>query len=373
MPEKIKVLYDHQIYSSQEFGGISRLFMELIRDFKQKDVVEPHLSLIYSNNDYLPEIGINKFFFRGKRFPGKKKIIEIINKTKSCFDILFSKYDIVHPTYYDPYFLSLLNGKPFVLTVHDMAHERYPEYVSASDNTSEWKKKLIMKAEHIIAISEATKRELLSIYDLDESKITVIYHATSLKPIKKPLELDLPKEYILYSGNRKGYKNFINMIKGIASLLKEKNIYLVCAGGGEFSDEEKKLISKLGVEDNVIQKNFHTNEELATFYHSAIMFIFPSKYEGFGIPLLESMSCHCPLVISDIDVFKEIVKDAAMYFDPDDPKSINRAVKKIYEDKNLRKKLIKIGDKKILDYSWEKTARNTEMVYNKIKMNNSIV
>lgn len=142
----MKILFDHQIFSQQNFGGISRYFTELMNYFYQTKIVEFELSLKYSDNSYLKGMPYShhKKFFLKIPFKGKGTIMNVINNSKSRTIISKSNFDVFHPTYYNPYFLKLLQGKPFIITVYDMTHETYP-HLGDSKGTYKTKKTINKK------------------------------------------------------------------------------------------------------------------------------------------------------------------------------------------------------------------------------------
>lgn len=364
----LKLLYDHQCFSYQNYGGVSRYFVELIKHINSLNLAQTELSIKYSNNQHLSEIKISEFknLFPRHKFKGKTFLLNILNKRSSKRKLLQRNFDVFHPTYYDTYFLNNLSGKPFVLTVHDMIHELFPEAISKWDKTSEHKKILIKEAKKIICVSNNTKNDLIKLLNADERKISVIYHANSLNYKKSPeLErrLNLPGKFLLYVGSRKYYKNFIFMITAIADLIRrEKDLYFICAGGAGFSKEETKIFNALKIESRMIQ--YQVNDKiLGALYSNAKAFIFPSLYEGFGIPILESFSCGCPVICSNASSFPEIAQNAAQYFDPNNESSIYNAVKIIINDENRRQELIAMGFERLKHFNWEISARQTYEVY----------
>lgn len=368
MTKPVKVLYDHQIFTSQEYGGISRLFVELLKKYKNSEDIDAKLSLLLSNNHYLSELGFNSKFFPNTKIPGKRKIMGAINYMNSVRNLLKGDYDIFHPTYYDSYFLPFLKEKPFVLSVHDMTHKLFPEMMSKNDRTSEFQEQIIPKAEEILTISENTKRDILRFFNVDSQKIQVVPLATSLIPLDKEIDMKLPDKYILFVGVRRGHKNFDKFFEGVFNLLKnDKDLYLVCGGGKDFSEPEIKIFDKSGVTNQVIYVPFANNDELATLYQNAILFVFPSLYEGFGIPVLEAFSCNCPAVVSNASSFPEIAKDAVVYFDPNDSDSIRASVERVLKDTALQTLLRIKGTQRGKDFSWEKTTQATAKVYKDIK------
>lgn len=361
----MKILYDHQTFSVQEYGGISRYFYEIIARIKKYPFFSAELSLLFSNNHYLNNSFKYYRFLPKYKFKGKVRIMNTLNRYYSIYNLFNTNYDIFHPTYYDPYFLKYLRKKPFVLTVYDMIHEKYPSFFKRKDKTSEYKYMLCQKANKIIAISNNTKKDLVEIFKIPDSKVEVVYLAGELrKDSNKNIELKLPKNYILYVGNRNGYKNFEHFVKSISPLLiRNKELIILCSGGNHFSDKEEALFEKLNIRNQVLYFKVKSDNEMAKLYENAICFVYPSLYEGFGIPILEAFSCGCPVVLSNTSSFPEVAGDAGMYFDPYDEISIRNAIDKIINNNNLRDILIKKGYERLNIFSWYITAEKTKNVY----------
>lgn len=366
----MKVLFDHQIFQAQVYGGISRYFCELMKRFESDNEIEYDLSLRYSNNHYLKQLDDFpcKPFFENFTFRGKHRLLNLLSERISKKIISKGDYDVFHPTYYDLYFLNFLNNKPFVLTVPDMIHETYPEMFSNEDKTSEYKEILASKASKIIANSENNKKDIIKFYHIDENKIEVIYLGNSLNIGKSDdaINIELPKKYILFVGNRGGYKNFDLSIKAITPLLLEDaELSVVCVGGGKFNNIEIKKFKNLNIKDKVFQCSVSDNV-LAYLYQRAIVFVFPSLYEGFGIPILESFACGCPVLLGKVSSLPEIAGGAAAYFDPTNIVSIHDTVKRIIHDRELRRNLKLKGFQRVKNFSWEETAKKTKFLYESI-------
>ena len=362
----MKIMYDFQSFSMQKYGGISRYFNELQKGISSIKDNTVEIPILLSNNYYLSNNQHVKFinFLKNKNFRGKTTLFNMLNKPYSILKLKQQNYDIFHPTYYDPYFLQYLGNKPFVITVHDMIHEKFPDNFSRSDKTTQYKKLLCSKATKIIAISKNTKKDLIEILGIDESKIEVIYHGNSFSAAyNNSMKIDIPKKYILYVGTRNGYKNFNRFIKAVSKILiKNHDLNLVCAGGGAFSHKELTLLNELRIANKVLQYSID-DTTLAYLYKNALMFIFPSLYEGFGIPILEAFSCGCPVICSNTSSFPEIAKDAAIYFDPYCEASMYNAINKMLNDKRVREELINKGKKRVVFFSWDKAVYNTLNVY----------
>lgn len=365
----MKILYDHQIFSLQKYGGISRYFYELMREFQTMEKIHVETSAWISNNHYIANQKLFSHwnFLPTKDFRGKRRLMSISNKFVSILKFKKQNFDIFHPTYYDPYFLDYLSNKPFVLTVFDMIHEKFGDNFSARDQTSKQKKLLIEKATKIIAISKNTKKDLIEIYGIEESKIEVIYLGNSIFPSQNSvIDMRLLHKYILFVGSRNGYKNFERFIGAVTSLLKQdKELLVICAGGGRFSPTEIESFKKLGIGKQVKQYNVD-DDTLVYFYQHALMFVFPSLYEGFGIPVLESFACNCPLVCSNTSSLPEIAGSGACYFDPYSEESMKMAMIKAFTDRVFAEQLTINGKQRLQEFSWEKTARETKKVYESV-------
>ncbi|MFZ1518214.1 MAG: glycosyltransferase family 1 protein [Ignavibacteriaceae bacterium] len=366
----MKVLYDHQCFVQQQFGGVSRYHYQLIKELNKLQGVEAKLSLKYSNNFYITEdksFEVKKFL-PNNNFYFKRTIIDYINRLSTIPALKQGDYDIFHPTYFNPYFLNHINNKPLVLTVYDSIHEKYPEIINIIDKTLVHKKLLLSKANLIIAISESTKNDLIKLYNIPPEKIEVTYLAASINKsiVSSTLKLGLPEKYILFVGNRDFYKNFNNFILSVEPLLKEhKDLFLICAGGGIFTNEEKRIFHSNELEKKILHKAAD-DITLATLYSNALAFIFPTLYEGFGIPALEAMNCDCPVVMSNTSSLPEVGGDAAIYFDPTKIDDMRVKIESLIINKDLRNDLILKAKTQRQKFSFEKTAIQTLEVYNRL-------
>lgn len=365
----MKILYDHQIFTSQVFGGISRYFFELINHFQADDEIGFELALRYSNNSYLKNadwIKVNPFF-QGKSFFGKTTLHNMLNNIFSVRSIKGGKYDIFHPTYYNPYYLPLVGRRPTVVTVYDLTHELYPEQFAPDDRTISWKKEVLANAARIIAISEHTKADLLRNYPVDERRVSVVHLAASLQDSANLSSAEnIPQRYLLYVGQRNGYKNFDFFVRAVAPvLLEDPELSVVCAGGGPFNSRESQMLADLGVGDRFRQCSA-SDETLGTLYRKALAFVFPSLYEGFGIPVLEAFSCNCPVLASNRSSLPEVAGDGALLFDPEDEYSLCSLIRQLAGDADLRGSLVARGKKRAGEFSWSKVAGETKAVYESI-------
>jgi glycosyltransferase involved in cell wall biosynthesis len=193
-------------------------------------------------------------------------------------------YDVLHPTYYDPYLLKY-RTKPLVITVHDMIHELFPEYFQSDRITVKNKKDILLNADKIIAISENTKKDTLELYpEIDNKKIAVIYHGISCDISD---DTEKKENYLLYTGQRDGYKNFDAFIKAVAPLLLRYDLQLICTGSA-FNKKEERLLKDLHVADRVVSR-FVADDRLPGVYAKAMGFIFPSYMKVLVFPYLRRL------------------------------------------------------------------------------------
>ena len=364
----MNILFDHQTFSLQNYGGISRYYTELIKGINRIPDNDAYLPLLVSNNVHLHEVGIHvRPFFSETKIPKKLQTIYSLNEFYTICKLRHKRYDVFHATYYDPYFLPYLEGRPFVVTFLDMIHEKFGNQFSElayNGVITEQKRRLANKAARIIAISESTKRDLVDILSINPNKIDVIYLGSSFstKRIKSTDHKtgDLP--YLLFVGNRSMYKNFKGLLEAIHPVLKGFGIKLLCAGGGAFTKSEKEFIQSLKA-DQLVEQYSINDQTLPMLYQNALAFIFPSLYEGFGIPVLEAFACECPCIVSNKSSLPEVAGSAALYIDPTSSDSIVSAVEKLLNDSNLRESLIQKGREQLAKFSWQRTVTETLKLY----------
>jgi glycosyltransferase involved in cell wall biosynthesis len=360
----MKVLVDPQIFNHQSYGGISRLFVEILKYKKYKNNnIKVYCPVYYTKNKhYLHHFKLKQFLFGlVKSF---SDILLNLNLRLTCRKLSKNNYDIFLPSYYDPYFIKNINNSKIILTVYDMIHELYPSNFIDSDFIIANKKELIYKCDKIVAISENTKKDILKFYpEIKPQKIEVVYLSHSLDKSLLYSNRIINNDYILYVGNRTGYKNFSWLYENIREWIKVNNINLLCAGGGAFSEEEASIFKKDGMSDYIKYYDFKENE-LANLYKNAIAFIFPSKYEGFGIPILESMSCGCPTILANTSSFPEIAAEAGIYFSLESPDSLINILNLLVINPEIKNKHIGLGIKQSLKFNWENTITNYINIFN---------
>jgi len=286
----------------------------------------------------------------------------------SIFFPILSRYfspNIIHETYYN-----ISGYLPFhskrIITVYDMVHELFPDQFYKNDNTSELKKNAVKKADHIICISKNTQNDLINLFNVDIKKTTVIYLGFSLDQqiIKNPKKLNKP--YLLYVGKREGYKNFKRFLEAYSSNEIKNFFDIIIFGGGKINKEEIKMFDKLEISRTSFKQIDGDDSVLAGYYKNASLFVYPSLYEGFGIPPLEAMSFGCPVVCSNTSSMPEVVGDAALLFNPYSVESIRENIICALYDEKIRSSLIAKGQKQVKKFTWKKCAEQTYKVYEKV-------
>lgn len=371
------VLFDYQAFEMQRFGGVSHSYAELIKHLMREDC-DCAIGLKESDNEYLKLPGLRPLqythdrLFEGKKwFKGQRTLTRNVMGAIGYHDDFLSinqdyckkllkrqKFDIFEPTYFDSYFLPYLKGKPFVLTVHDMI----PEILGIDEPQAQQKKLLCPLATHIHVPSQNTKKDLVNILNIDPDKVTVTPHGSPALPAAR-YPSPYPFPYLLYVGARWSYKNFAQFIKECAIIIKQhRELHVVCTGQ-PFKNEELGLIASLGLSEHVIQK-YATEIEMKALYQNAVAFIYPSAYEGFGMPILEAFACACPVMLNNASCFPEVGGDATIYFDINRHGDLAEHLIALFQaSSEKRDELIAKGKARLSLFSWEESARKLKQVY----------
>lgn len=304
------------------------------------------------------------------------------------------KADIVHYPWFDLFYrtLPLIKKFPTIVTVHDVMPLLYPKQypIGLKGRLNFELQKIALKScKYIITVSETSKKDIVKFLGINEEKITVIYEAASDKfkiladfeLLKVKRKFSLPEDFLLYVGDANFNKNTPFLIEGFKKLkmLEEfKNLKLVLVGNvflkkpdninhPELKNLKKtlSLITEYKLEKEIIMPGQLETDELVAFYNLALLYIQPSLYEGFGLPILEAMSCGTPVISSDTPALKEIGGEAAVYFNPKDLNSFVDCLNNVLQNKSIQDKLSKLGLISTKRFTWEKTAYETIKVYKK--------
>jgi glycosyltransferase involved in cell wall biosynthesis len=364
----VRILYDHQAFSLQNAGGITRYFYELMRYLTSVPDAEMKLLLGISGTVYpfrnLDGRKVQVFGFRELMPKGSPRYIvnEIWANAVAPFH---GRADIYHPTNYLR--MPTVRARRTVMTHHDCTHERYPELFPDAKKIFWARKRLLPRMDAIICVSESCRRDLLQFYNVDPSKTRVIHHG--LTPLPRSQEAAavlgrmVRRDYILYVGMRASFKNFDGLLLALRETRLCDSVDLLVLGGGPLNADEKAKITKLGLADCVQSMPTVSDELLAEAYADAKLFVYPSFNEGFGFPPLEAMSLGCPVLASRSSSIPEVSKDAPFYFDPEDQSSLNRQLLLAMSDEDGRKRAVQRGKEVAAGYSWTKCGQKTLALY----------
>jgi len=282
------------------------------------------------------------------------------------------KADVYHHPQFD---LPLGVKAPSVVTIHDLKYIAHPEFLSKKSRLkSIYMKKSLQRslrvANQIIAVSQNTLHDLENRFDFDAEKATVIHHGSNPKPQlnseQKNGAFEILNDFVLFVGTRRPHKNIEGLIRALAILRTQHQLKLdLVIAGKAYSDYNRpeKLAKELAVEPYVHFFDFVPDEKLPELYNSAKVLALPSFYEGFGLPLLESMAHGTPVVGSNVSSIPEVVGDAGLLVNPEDPEDIAGKIHQIVTDTKLYQKLATAGLSRSKQFSWRSVAKSTFDVY----------
>jgi glycosyltransferase involved in cell wall biosynthesis len=266
-----------------------------------------------------------------------------------------------------------------MLTVHDLSFIRYPECADA--NLRAYLNKVVprsvQRADFVLADSQNTKNDLVELLGVEFEKIEVVYPGVEdrFRPIEdQPLleevrtRYSLPPRFVLGLGTLQPRKNFTGLIEAFADLrFAICDLRLVIAGGkGWLYEEIFATVERLGLEEKVVFPGFVADEHLPALYNLADLFVFPSLYEGFGLPPLEAMACGTPVITSDASSLPEVVGEAELMMEATDVEALTEAMKRVLEDNALREGMIAKGMKQAKKFTWEQAAAKLLSLYEAI-------
>lgn len=375
----MRIAFDHQAFCRQIAGGISRYYCRLAEELSLLGQQVGTFAPVY-RNVYLKELPSHLVHgYHVKNYPPKTaNVCVAANALVAKTMIKRWKPDILHETYFRK--RSVSSGQfPSVITVFDMISELYGQEHSSKhvDFKNTEKYKAISRAEHVICISESTRQDLVQLFDVPLNKLSVIYLGCDIPTSQLAQELSektvniKPKRpFLLYVGLREGYKNFEGMLKAIcASPHLLRTFDVVAFGGGKWTPSELQTIASSGFAEQQIRQISGSDQDLNLLYRQAAAFIYPSKYEGFGLPPLEAMAQQCPVVSSNTSAMPEVIGDAAEYFDPNDIDSIKSAIERVVFSEVRTIELIELGNKRISQFGWSVCAQKTLDVYKTLTKN----
>lgn len=365
----MRIGIDARLYGPRS-GGIGRYLQMLLTALEKIDAQNQYVIFLRADNfkDYQPKAkNFNKVLADFRPYSWQEQILlPKVFKKEAC--------DLYHFPHWN---MPWLASRPAIVTIHDLILTHYPDARASTLPAWLYQLKLwfynfsikhtLRRANFIIAVSEFTRQDILNTFKIAKEKIKTIYEGvTQFTTRNKTLENNNLGTYFLYVGSAYPHKNLEFLLKSF-KLYKERYLgleKLVLVGQMDFFKTRlKKWAEENDLFEDVIFLERISDQELGSWYAQAKAYVFPSLYEGFGLPPLEAMNYGVPVLASKASCLPEILGEAALYFDPENLESLVEALRKISQDENLKQNLIQKGLAQIGKYQWEKTARETLNLY----------
>lgn len=369
----MKILYDGEIYSIFRRGGVIRYFHNLIS--RLPDRCHP---IVIGNSDMPespPHPNLQQHFHTNRWVPRSLKFVRKSLDRRYCR----SRYrslapDLIHPTY----FQNVARGRydhrkvPLVLTVYDMIHERFADLIDRNGKHSQLKREAIARADHLICISQTTRQDLIERFGIPETRTSVtllgvepqFFHQES--PATTADDPVVAAPYFVFVGRRDLYKNWDRFLEAFQQVQKKLTELRLAVVGSPFTSEEMAQLQQMALQDAVVHLGTVDDPTLVRLYQKSLGFVFPTLWEGFGLPLLEGIASGTCVLASDIPVFREIADGGFQPFDPYDPEAIADAMRIIAEQPDRRRQVIENGRQLLGQYDWAQTAQRTYEIYQQV-------
>ena len=360
-------------------AGIARYTYQLVSSLLELDKSNDYVLYAFSSKPEQDVFKSERAQFRPHKWQPQllKTYFLLLRLLNLSADSFTKEADIVHST---DFVLPVSKNKPSIITIHDLAFRRFPSFYTFKNRTymNSMAKFSAKRADKIITYSDSTKKDVIKFLSIDEKKISVIplgvedkFKPASEEEIKKiKADLGLPDNYIITLGTLQPRKNLEALIDAFARLKKDKAIPHKLVIVGEKGWNNEKLLTKLAgldIAEDIVLTGFIEDNQLPSLYSGATALVYPSLYEGFGLPVLEAMACGVPVACSNTSSLPEIAGEAALLFDPTDVDQIYSSIQKLLLDEKLRKTLGEAGIKRARQFTWEKTAKQTLSLYNSLK------
>lgn len=375
------VLIDGIIYSMQRAGGISRYFNELIPRLAQ--LPDMAVQFIPPGHCAQPTMRASRVHIRRHLFPSLVKWPGALSEGwiapwRNMLERRFWRYRlrnirniVAHPTYYTT---PLDERIPCVVTVHDMIVEKFRDLFLDADADAERSAKMasIRLAGQIVADSQQTKTDLCEISNIPEERVHVVYLGVdhdvfypdgAASSGHLSCEYSIAEPYLFYVGGRWPHKNFMRLVEAYTDSSLREDLVLVVAGS-RWTNTERMLLKKHGIKARVRLVSSPSTAAIRLLYQNATVFVCPSLYEGFGLPILEAMACGAPVAASRVSSIPEVAGDAAVYFDPYDTGDMARAIESLL-NRSVAEDYRQRGLRRAQEFSWDRTAVQTAEVYRK--------
>jgi glycosyltransferase involved in cell wall biosynthesis len=358
----VQVLFGPEVFG-QRYGGISRYVVELHKRLPGHGFDSTVLAGLHQNAYVGGVAGV-----RGLQVPRRlqrerlRPVREAVNDALATAALRRRGTSTVyHQTYYQGRAGARHRG-PHVVSAYDLVHARFPEHFPPDDATVAQQRTAFGAADLILAISATTKADLVDLFGIDPERVTVTHLGVS-PPVGGSHGAGVAEPYLLYVGQRFGYKNWARLVRAFAASGLSRELLLVCTGP-PFSAAEEQLVAGLGLAGRVVHRGAD-DAQLDALYREATAFVYPSLYEGFGLPPLEAMVRDCPVVASASGSVPEVLGDAAVLVDPTDVDAIAAGLVAVSRP-DARVELVTRGRQRAERFTWEATAAATAAAYRRL-------
>ncbi len=364
-----RVLLDGEAFYRHSRSGITRYFTELISAYRRQPElgIDPVTPYRFVANRHLTEAMPNSY--RRVPVPARWRAPFFSRVNGRAAERAATSIDLIHHTLYERAALDYAPGVPRVGTVYDFTFELHADLFPGNTEIAglvREKDHFLSRCDGLLCISEMTYKDLKACRpDLDVPvEITPLGVADSFFCEAIPPPKGIPPQYLLHVGNRHAHKNTDVLFRAFAHLMgRHADLHLVLCGN--FLASEKARLEDLGIAKRTVCVRV-ADDQLPALYAHAVAFVFPSRYEGFGLPVVEAMASGCPVIMSDVPALLEVAGDIALTFEPDDVNALADLVERVLADPELRRRMVDAGRIRARDFSWQRTAASTATAYGRI-------
>lgn len=353
----MRVAYDQQIFLMQRRGGITRYVVGLIGAFDEHPELGVSADLPFRWGNSAAAAGLPRHGIRDLRNRAARRVM--VPLSPRLHGRRYRAADLLHHTFYHPRYLTAGGGTRRVVTVYDMIPELFPDQVPAGVHLA--KERYVRAADVVLAISQSTRRDVLQHYPGLTAPVLVT--PLGVDPVFAAGGPDPGggSRYVLYIGLRSGYKDFAVLLRAVAALA-DRDVGVLAAGGGPWTTVERDLLRDLDLTGRASQRNLSDSGLAGAYQHAAVVVV-PSRYEGFGLPVVEAMSAGAPVVAADASSLPEVGGAAVRYFPPGDADALREELSSVLGDQTLRADMVGAGLARAKQFTWLRTAEATAAAY----------